>query len=96
MSDYLLCLLTLFLAVVTQATVTGLAAGMCVRRDLPVRLRAAGLALAIGGLVLALHDGYTLELAVGTGLYDLHRAVLSALGGALFALGLAVFRPARP
>ena len=43
-------------------------------------------------LLLALHHGYALELAVRTGLYDMRQAVLAGLVGLLFALGINALR----
>jgi hypothetical protein len=62
-------------------------AGIC-------RARSAGLGyfIAIASLLLALHHGYALELAVRTGLYDMRQAVLAGLVGLLFALGINALR----
>ena len=79
MNDYLQCLLALFVALSAQAVVAGLGAKVCLRRGLPLSRRLAWVALAVAGLLLALHHGYTLELATRTGLYDLPRAMLAAL-----------------
>jgi hypothetical protein len=42
--------------------------------------------------LLALHHGYSLELAILIGLYDMRQAVLAGLVGIFFALGVFGFR----
>lgn len=42
-------------------------------------LRRIWLAVAAAAMLLALHDGYALELAARTGLYDLRQAILVGL-----------------
>jgi hypothetical protein len=50
------------------------------------------MAMAVAAMLAALYHGYTLELALRTGLYDLRQAVLSAVIAMLFALGIYGFR----
>ena len=75
------------MALVTQSVAAGLSIELFLRRN-----QAAGPpGLAgdrIGSLLLALHHGYTVELALRTGLYDMRQAVLAALTAILFALGV--------
>lgn len=87
MNPHLLTLLTLVAALIGQAIAAGLATEIFLRKGLPGGLRRAWIALALGGALLTLHHGYTLELALRTGLYDLRQAVLAALVALLFALG---------
>ena len=56
----------------------------------PAAFHVAGLSLA--GLLFALHNGYALELAVRTGLYDFRQATLSMLAGLLAAFAVHRFR----
>ena len=63
-----------------------------VRRDLPRPQRFAWLALSLAGLLFALHNGYALEMAVRTGLYDFRQATLSMLAGLLAAFAVHRFR----
>ena len=48
--------------------------------------------MAVTAMLLALYHGYTLELALLTGLYDLRQALLGCVVSLLFALGLYGFR----
>jgi membrane protease YdiL (CAAX protease family) len=50
------------------------------------------LALAIAALLFSLHHGYSLELALRTGLYDLRQALISALAALLLAYAVNQFR----
>ena len=88
MSAYSLSVWSLIGALLTQSIAAGLAIELYLRNDLPRTLRRTWLALAIASLLLALHHGYTLELAMRTGLYDMRQAVLVALVGIFFALGI--------
>lgn len=92
MNLYTLTLLALLLGLAAQAVVAGLSLEMGLRRELPRPRRLAWLALGCGGLLLALHHGYWLELAVRTGLHDFDRAVLAALSGLFTALAVVAFR----
>lgn len=88
MSPYGLCLLSLGGALIAQAIAAGLATELFLRKELPDRLRRPWIALALGSLFFALFHGYTLELALRTGLYDLRQAVLGGLVSLFFALGI--------
>ena len=46
------------------------------------------LMLTCGMLVLFLQQSYSIELLLRTGLYDFRQAVLSAIAGVLFSLGV--------
>lgn len=96
MSDYALALVALLVALVTQATAAGLAIEIYLRRGLPRAVSRTWLALASGSLLLALYHGYTLELALQSGLYDLRQALLAGLIGICFALGINGLRRLQP
>jgi hypothetical protein len=88
MNPYDLTLWSLIVALITQSLATGLGIELYLRKDLNSGLRRSWLAIAIGSLLLALHHGYTLELALRTGLYDMRQAVLAGLIAIFFALGV--------
>lgn len=87
MNPYTLTLWSLALALVAQSLVAGLSIELFLRRDQAAGLRRAWLAIAIGSLLLALHHGYTIELALRTGLYDMRQGVLVGLTSIFLALG---------
>ncbi|MBK7900025.1 MAG: hypothetical protein KA603_14885 [Azonexus sp.] len=82
---------TLF-ALVAALAGQALAAGIAFERGLGRPRHRAWLALAVGSLLLALHHGYTLELALRAGLYDLRQAILAALAGALYGGAVLLLR----
>jgi len=84
MSDYGLTLLALVLALVAQSVASGLALEVALRQP----GRRAWMAVAIGAGLLALQHGYTLELGLRTGLYDLRQGVLGVVGGICLAAGV--------
>lgn len=88
MTPYLSTLLALLGALLGQALAAGLAFELALRRQQTGSERAIWFALFLSSMLLALHHGYTLELALRTGLFDLRQAVLSVLASSLFALGL--------
>ena len=92
MNSYLVSIFALLLALMTQAGAAGLSMECYLRKDLPRAVSRTWLAMAIGSLLLALHHGYALELAVRTGLHDIRQAVLLALVGIFFGLGAYGFR----
>lgn len=97
MNHYILTLWSLAIALVVQSLATGLSIEIYLRKELASALRRSWLAVAIGSLLLALHHGYTLELALRTGLYDMRQAVLAALIAIFFGLGVfGLWRNARP
>ncbi len=96
MSDYALALIALLVALLGQATAAGLAIEVYLRRGLPRAVSRTWLALASGSLLLALQSGYTLELALRSGLYDLRQALLASLVGICFALGINGLRRQQP
>ncbi len=81
MSAYALALGALVAALAAQSVATGVALEVALARP----YRRPWLALALGSGLLALHHGYTLELGLRTGLYDLRQALLAALAGLSFA-----------
>jgi len=77
-------LLALLLALLAQSVATGIALELALRK--PYRRYWMALTIAFG--LLALHHGYTLELALHIGLYDLQQASLATLISLLLAGGL--------
>ncbi|KAB2927541.1 MAG: hypothetical protein F9K30_03660 [Dechloromonas sp.] len=92
MNSYEMTLWALAAALVCQAFAAGLALESYLWRGQPAARRRTWLVLACGALLLALHHGYTLELALRTGLYDMRQAILGGLAGACFALGTYALR----
>lgn len=88
MNHYVLTLWSLAFALLAQSLATGLSIELYLRKDLASGLRRSWLAVAIGSLLLAMHHGYTLELALRTGLYDMRQAVLAGLIALFFGLGV--------
>jgi hypothetical protein len=92
MSSYALAVFALAGALIAQAVAAGLATGLFLRKGRPSPARRSWLALAVGSLLLALHHGYALELALSTGLHDLRQALLAAIAALLMALAVSGFR----
>ena len=92
MSAYSLAVWSLIGALFTQALAAGLSMEVYLRQDLPRAVGRAWLAIAIASLLLALHHGYTFELVIRTGIYDMRQAVLAGLTGIFFALAIFGFR----
>lgn len=88
MNPYILTLWSLATALTAQSLAAGLSIELYLRQELASGQRRSWLAVATGSLLLALHHGYTLELALRTGLYDMRQAVLAGLIALLFALGV--------
>ena len=87
MNPYTLTLWSLAVALIAQSLVAGLSIELFLRPSRAAGLRRAWLAIAVGSLLLALHHGYTIELALRTGLYDMRQAVLAGLTSIFLALG---------
>jgi membrane protease YdiL (CAAX protease family) len=92
MNDYSQSLLALLLAFGAQSLVAGLATEVFLRKEIASSARHGWLALAIAALLFSLHHGYSLELALRTGLYDLRQALISALAALLLAYAVNQFR----
>lgn len=88
MSTYTMSILALLLALIGQAIASGLSIEYFLRNEIPRATRRAWFAIGLGSLLLALHHGYTVELALRTGLYDFRQAILASLVGILFGLGV--------
>ena len=88
MNPYTWTLISLIVALLTQSLAAGWSIELYLRKDLLRPSRRIWLAFALGTLVLALQHGYSLELAMRTGLYDMRQAVMAGLVGVLFALGV--------
>ncbi len=85
MSAYELSLWLTGAAFILQTLVAGLGIEIVLRRDAAPPVRRIALAAAIAALLLSLTQGYALELALRTGIYDLRTAGLHC-GGALLQL----------
>ena len=92
MSSYVLAVFALAGALIAQAVAAGLATELFLRKGHTSLARRSWLALAVGSLLLALHHGYALELALSTGLHDLRQALLLAVAALLVALAVSGFR----
>lgn len=92
MNDFTLALWALALSLLSQALVTAWSLEIFLRKALPAGLRRTWIAIAIAAMLFALYHGYTLELALRTGIYDLRQALLGALASTLLALGIYGFR----
>ena len=88
MSSHTLAQFALLGALLAQSYATALATELFLRREGGSLARRSWLALAIASLILALHHGYALELAVRTGLHDLRQAVLAGCASLLLALAV--------
>ena len=88
MSSYSLALFALLAALLALSFASGLAIELFLRKEQSLLARRSWLALAIASLILALHHGYALELAVRTGLHDLRQAVLAGCASLLLALAV--------
>lgn len=93
MNPYPLAVLGLLLAAIAQTSIAWVATERFLQKGLARRQSLAWLAIALGAGFLALQHGYTLELALRTGLYDLRQALLAAIVALLFALGTYGLRP---
>lgn len=87
-SDYGITLIALLVALAAQSLAAGVAFECALRRP----LRLGWLALALAAFLIALEHGYSLELALHTGIYDLRQALLGAVAGALSAGGILALR----
>lgn len=92
MNDFTLALWAVALSLLSQALVTVWAADSFLRRAMPPGLRRAWIAIAIAAMLFTLYHGYTLELALRTGIYDLRQALLGAAASTLLTLGIYGFR----
>lgn len=92
MNGYELTVWALAAALAGQAYAAGLAIECYLLRGQPAARRRLWLALAVGALLLALHHGYTLELALRTGLHNLRLALLAAGAAACYGLATHALR----
>ena len=92
MNSYALTLAILLAATVLQIWSSALAIEGFLRHKQDGGLRRLWLAVAGTATLLALHDGYALELALRTGLYDLRQAVLVGLIALLMSFVIHGFR----
>lgn len=92
MNPYLLSLVFLFVGLLSQVTVSALAIDAWLQCEQPASRRRMWLAISLAALVLALHNGYALELAARTGLFDFRQSLLALLAGLLSAYALRQLR----
>lgn len=85
MNDYLLALIALGAAVLGHSLASGLAIERLLRRNNSRAAFRLWAGLAIIPLLLVLQNAQALELALKTGLYDLHQALLGGAAGLLTA-----------
>lgn len=88
MNPYLLAVIALLLATVAQTSAAWIGTELFLLKGQGSTRRRAWLGITLAAMLLALHHGYALELALRTGLYDLRQALLVMLVSLLFALGL--------
>jgi hypothetical protein len=91
MNAYTISLFALVLGLLGQSVVSGMAFERCFHRAPALGSRALWLAIAIGSLLLGLHHGHSIELALKTGLYDLRQASLAGGAGLLYAYAMLAF-----
>ena len=92
MNSYSLTLGILLAASILQIWSSALAIEAILHHKPDGAPRRVWLAVAGTAMLLALHDGYALELALRTGLYDLRQAVLVGLAALLMAFAIHGFR----
>lgn len=88
MNAYQFSLIALGLGLLGQSVACGVALECFFHKAQPAASRRRWLLLAVAALLLGLHHGYALELALKTGLYDLRQALLVGCAGLLAALAL--------
>lgn len=91
MNSYNLSLVALILGLLGQSIAGGLAFERFFHHTGSAIRRRHWLALAIGSLLLGLHHGHALELALKTGIHDWRQAVLLSIAGLLYAYVVAGF-----
>ncbi len=91
MNEYAISLLALGIALVGQSVASGLAFERLFHRSPDTAKRKLWLAVAIASLLLGMHHGHTIELALKTGIYDFRQALLAGGSGLLYAYAIAVF-----
>lgn len=91
MNAYQLSLLALIVGLLGQAVASGIAIECFFHRKLAASTRRLWFALAVGALFLGLHHGYSIELALKTGLYDFRQALLAGAAGLLYAIAAVGF-----
>jgi hypothetical protein len=92
MNSYEITLWALAGGLLGQIYAAGIAVEAVLGHGQPAIWRRIWLAFASSSMLLALHHGYALELALRTGLHDMRQAVLAGLAGVAFALGSQLLR----
>ena len=88
MSSSQVAQIALVAGIMGHALASGTAIERALHRSLAPSRRALWLAIGLGGLLLALQNGFALELAVKTGLFDLRQALLAGLAGVLYGIAI--------
>lgn len=86
MNSYQVTVWALAGGLLANAYGAGIAVEAFLAGEQETRWRRIWLAIASGGLLLALINGYALELALRTGLHDLRQAVLAMLAAMTLAI----------
>lgn len=92
MNAYTLTLAILLCASILQIWTSALAIEGFLHHKQDGRLRRIWLAVAGAAMLFALHDGYALELALRTGIYDQRQAILVGLAALMMAYAIRSFR----
>lgn len=92
MNSYTLTLAILLAASILQIGSSALAIEEFLRRKGDGCRRRTWLAVATTAMLFALHDGYALELALRTGIYDQRQAILVGLAALAMAYAIRGFR----
>lgn len=80
--------LALIVALAGQAVAGGIAFERSLRQWGSSNSRRLWLAVACASLLLAVHHGHSLELALRSGLFDLGQALLSGAAGVLYGIAV--------
>ena len=92
MNSYQITVWALAGGLLGQIYAAGIAVEAYLGRGQPAIWRRIWLTFAGSSLLLGLHHGYALELALRTGLYDMRQAVLAGLAAFAFAIGCQLLR----
>ena len=88
MSSYQVAQIALVAGIFGHALASGMAIESALQRGMSSAQRAFWLAIGLGGLLLGLQNGFALELALKTGLFDLRQALLAGLAGVLYGIAI--------
>ena len=88
MSSYQVAQIALVAGIFGHALASGTAIESALRQGISSARRAFWLAIGLGGLLLALQNGFALELALKTGLFDLRQSLLAGTAGVLYGVAV--------